>query len=145
MKRSQSGARSASATKDSHAPVFGNVTREIDRRRPDRTVQSVFRQTIEAVETLDVLTPDQRDLVVEADDGELAVYRLLIDLDGSVEMSLIVAPRDPRLQPGMDVAADGQSGVRWSTGPGEEEVAEIHVSSRLVPFDWDAYWTAARD
>jgi hypothetical protein len=34
--------------------------------------------------------------------------------------------------------------VRWSQGAGEAR-AEILVSSRLVPFDWDAYWAAASD
>jgi hypothetical protein len=104
----------------------------------------VVRQTLEAVETIDVLTAEQRNLVVEPDDVELAVYRVVTDLDGSLEMSLIVAPRDPRLQPGTDVAAEQDSGVRWSQGAGEAR-AEILVSSRLVPFDWDAYWAAASD
>jgi hypothetical protein len=126
--------------------------------------------TIEAVERLEVLTPQQRDIIdaassgrlrgdvqaarpdldfgelpeVELGDGELAAYRVVTDLGGSRETSLIVAPRDPRLQPGRGVAADRDSGVLWSeTAGGAEDrpdVAEILVASRLVPFDWDAYW-----
>jgi hypothetical protein len=130
----------------------------------------VIRQTIEAVETPDVLTARQRDLIdsartgrVRADaeaarpdlefakgpevklgDVELAVYRVVTDSGRSRETSFIVAPRDPRLKPGTDVAPEGGSSVLWSEGPGEEST-EIHVTSRLVPFDWDAYWAAAAD
>lgn len=106
----------------------------------------MIRQTIEAVEPLDVLTPQQRDLVVELDDVELAAYRVVTDLDGDRETSLIVAPRDPRLQPGTDVAAERDSSVLWSENAGRgigADSAAILVSSRLVPFDWDAYWAAA--
>ena len=145
----------------------------IDGRDAEPKVRGVFRQTIEAVETLEVLTPQQRDLIelartgrlraeleaarpdrdftevpeVKLGDVEVAVYRVVTDPDGERETRRIVAPHDPRLQPGTDVAAKRDSRVAWSESAGLEDCAdgaEILLSSRLVPFDWDAYWAAPR-
>lgn len=121
---------------------------------------------------IDVLTSHQRDLVelarggqlradVEAarsdrdfagipelnlGDPKLAVYSVVTDLDGEREKRRIVAPHDPRLQPGTDVAAERDSAVVWSepASPDDRaEGAEISVSTRLVPFDWNAYWAGS--